>query len=115
MIWLSHPGLGPGSSNPGYYPVSIDGHRWRATVGLARNGHGRNAARPNGWNVVNFIAPQVAEGNVTVLNLFLNPFFSYAIAHGWLRNNDYLMAIDQGAEIETGTMRVAGYILLGVQ
>jgi hypothetical protein len=115
MIWLSHPGLPPRSSNPKYYPVIIDGHRWMVTVELASRGHGKSAARRNGWNRVDFIAPQVAEGNVTVKNLFLNPFFSYAIKRGWLRSNDYLMAIDQGAEFTRGTMRVAGYTLTGVR
>jgi Glycosyl hydrolase family 12 len=115
MIWLSHPGLGAQSSNLRYYPVSIDGHRWQVTVGLAAKGHGKNATRRNGWNVVNFIAPQIAEGNVTIANLFLNPFFSYAIARHWLLAHDYLMAIDQGAEFTHGTMRVAGYALSGVR
>ena len=115
MIWLSHPGLGPRSSNLRYYPVTIAGHHWRVTVGLASGGHGITAAHPNGWNVVNFIAPQVSEGTVSVRNLFLNPFFSYAIAHHWLQGSDYLMAIDQGAELTHGTMRVAGYALTGVK
>jgi hypothetical protein len=115
MIWLSHPGLAPPSASPRYYPVAIDGHRWKVTVQLASGGHGKNAARRNGWNRVNFIAPQVAEGDVTVRNLYLNPFFSYAIAHGWLRRDDYLMAIDQGAELTRGTMRVARYTLAGVR
>jgi hypothetical protein len=115
MIWLSHPGLPPGSANLRYYPVIIAGHRWKVTVELASRGHGKTAAHPNGWNRVDFIAPQVAEGNVTVSNLFLNPFFSYAIARGWLRRDDYLMAIDQGGEFTRGTMRVAGYALTGVK
>jgi hypothetical protein len=115
MIWLSHPGLAPWSASLRYYPVTIGGRRWRVTAELASRGHGRTAAHPNGWNRVDFIAPQVAEGNVTVRNLFLNPFFSYAIAHGWLRRDDYLMAIDQGAEFTRGTMRVAGYSLTGLR
>jgi hypothetical protein len=115
MIWLSHPGLAPASSNLRYYPVTIDGRRWRVTVGLASRGHGKSAAHPNGWNVVNFIAPQVSEGTVNVSNLYLNPFFSYAIARHWLRPADYLMAIDQGAELTHGTMRVANYTLTGVK
>lgn len=115
MIWLSHPGLGTQSSNPRYYPVRIDGRQWQVTVQLASGGHGRAAAHPNGWNRVNFIAPQVSEGTVSVKNLFLNPVFSYAAAHGWLRGSDYLMAIDQGAEFTHGTMQVAGYALTGVK
>jgi hypothetical protein len=115
MIWLSHPGLGLQSSNSRYYPVTIDGRRWMVTAELAGSGYGKTAAHPNGWNRVNFIAPQVSEGTVSVQNLFLNPFFSYAIAHHWLLASDYLMAIDQGAEFTHGTMRVAGYALTGVQ
>ena len=64
---------------------------------------------------MNFIAPQVSEGTVSVRNLFLNPFFSYAIARHWLRGGDYLMAVDQGAELTHGTMRVEGYALTGVK
>ena len=115
MIWLSHPGLGTRSSNLRYYPVRIDGRRWQVTVERASRGHGKTAAHPNGWNLVNFIAPQVSEGTVSVKHLFLNPFFSYAAAHGWLRGGDYLMAIDQGAELTHGTMRVASYALTGVR
>jgi len=115
MIWLSHPGLPPGSSALRYYPVSIAGHRWRVTVQLARDGHGKTPAHPNGWNRVNFIAPQVSEGTVSISNLVLNSFFSYAGARGWLRRGDYLMAIDQGGEFTRGTMKVAGYALTGVQ
>jgi len=115
MIWLSHSGLPPRSANSRYYPVTIDGRRWLVTVALASQGHGKNAVRRNGWNRVDFIAPRVTEGDVTVKNLFLNPFFSYAAAHGWLRRGDYLMAIDQGAELTRGTMRVARYTLAGVR
>ncbi len=115
MIWLSHPGLGTQSSNPRYYPVRIDGRRWQVTVERASRGHGKTAAHPNGWNLVNFIAPKVSEGTVSVKHLFLNPFFSYAVAHHWLKGSDYLMAIDQGAELTHGTMRVAGYALTGVK
>lgn len=115
MIWLSHPGLPPRSSALRYYPVKVDGRHWTVSVALASRGHGKTAAHPNGWNLVTFIAPQVSEGNVSVNNLFLNPFFSYAIARHWLRPHDYLMAIDQGAELTQGTMRVADYALAGVR
>lgn len=115
MIWLSHPGLPPRSSALRYYPVIIDGRHWQVAVGLASRGHGRTAAHPNGWNVVYFIAPRVSEGTVSVSKLFLNPFFSYAIVHHWLRAGDYLMAIDQGGELTRGTMAVVGYALAGVR
>ncbi len=115
MIWLSHPGLWPRSGDLRYYPVVIDGRRWRVMTGLASRGHGKIPRHPHGWNVVYFASPRVTEGNVTVSNLFLNGFFSYAIAHGWLRRGDYLMAIDQGGELTRGTMRVAGYTLTGVR
>jgi hypothetical protein len=115
MIWLSHPGLPPQSSALKYFPVKIDGRRWQVVADLASRGHGKTAAHPNGWNLVTFIAPRVSEGTVSVSNLFLNPFFSYAIARHWLLGNDYLMAIDQGAELTRGTMQVAGYALTGVR
>ena len=72
MIWLSHPGLPPRSSALRYYPVSIAGHRWKVTVELARDGHGRTAAHPNGWNRVNFIAPSPASGNAAPWDMVSN-------------------------------------------
>jgi hypothetical protein len=114
MIWLSHPNLGAQSSNLQYYPVTIDGRQWQVTTQLANDGHGKTASNPNGWNRVNFIAPDVTEGDVTINNLWLNPFFTYAINRGWLQTHNYLMAIDQGGEFTRGTMQVTGYILNGV-
>jgi hypothetical protein len=116
MIWLNHPGLSTQSSNLSYYPVRIDGRWWQVAYNLAANGHGKNGQHPDGWNVIYFIAPQISNGNVVIHNLLLNSFFSYAISHGWLLNNDYLMAIDQGGEIiGQGAMSVNGYTLTGVQ
>jgi hypothetical protein len=115
MIWLSHPGLPPRSTAYKYYPVIIDGRHWTVAVALASRGHGKSAAHPNGWNLVEFIAPRVSEGDVHVSKLFLNPFFSYEINHHWLPAHDYLMAIDQGAEFTQGTMRVADYGITGLR
>ena len=56
-------------------------------------------------------APQATR----VSHRSLNAFFSYAIARGWLRSSDYLMAIDQGAEIFNGSMQVADYTLTGLR
>ena len=113
MIWLSHPGLGLQSSRSRYYPVTIDGRRWQVAVGLAAYGHGRTGSRA-GWNVVDFIAPQVRNGNVRSTRLHLNPFMSYAISHGWLKRSDYLMSVNQGFEISQGTAAVTGYVLTGL-
>jgi hypothetical protein len=113
MIWLSHPGLGMQSSRSRYYPVTIDGRRWQVAVGLAAYGHGRTGSRA-GWNVVDFIAPQVRNGNVRSTRLHLSPFLSYAVRHGWLKRSDYLISVNQGFEISRGTAAVAGYVLTGL-
>jgi hypothetical protein len=113
MIWLSHPGLGTQSSRSRYYPVTIGRRRWQVTVGLAAEGHGRSGSRA-GWNVVDFIAPQVRNGRVQTTGLRLNPFMSYAIRQGWLNRSDYLMSVNQGFEISQGTAAVIGYTLTGL-
>lgn len=109
MIWLNSVGL----PAPRSYGVSIDGRKWGVITGLAANGHGRTAGRA-GWNVVNFIAPDHRNGNVSAVNLDLNPFMSYAIRHGWLRQSSTLESVNQGFEITAGTAEVAGYVLNGL-
>lgn len=117
MVWTNHPRLGTQSSNLRYYPVRIDGRHWQITVGLAIRGHGRNSAHPNGWNVVNFIAPQYTTGNVQMFNIHVNQFISYVEHHGWANPHDYLMAIDNGFEILNGGKGAAveGYTLTDVR
>jgi hypothetical protein len=117
MIWTSHPHLGNQSTNYNSYPVMVDGRRWEITIGLARNGHGKSSTYPNGWNVVNFIAPNVHIGNVVVHNLHLNKFIAYTESQGWMNSSDYLMAIDAGMEISNnGTnSAVVGYSLSDVK
>ncbi len=111
MIWLSHPRLG----HYRYYHVHIDGRWWMVTTGLAAHGHGRGPGHPKGWNVVNFIAPQVSEGNVSVHNLSIDQFMSYAINHGWLDPQDYLMSVNQGFEAWRGTAVVRSYAMTGLK
>ena len=113
MIWLSHPGLGRQTESAKYYPVIIGGRRWYVQTGLAANGHGKKPGRA-GWNVVNFIAPDIHNGNISANNLLLNSFFSYAISHGWLNQHDYLTSLNQGFELTQGTASVAGYVLSGL-
>lgn len=113
MIWTSHPKLATQSSALRYYPVIIDGRHWQIRVGLASQGHGRTGSRA-GWIVVNFIAPSIHRGNVTVSGLHLNAFASYAIARGWLNPRLNWTSINAGAELSAGRMSVAGYRLTGL-
>lgn len=113
MIWLNHPGLRVQSSSLRYYRTRIDGRWWRVEVGKASAGHGRTASHPRGWTVVNFIAPQYTNGNVTVHNLVLNSFGSYAIAHGWLRASDYWMGINNGFEMTQGSATAESFTMTG--
>jgi hypothetical protein len=101
MLWLSSTGL----PRPASYRVRIDGLEWGITAGLAANGHGRTRAHPRGWTVVNFILNNHRNGTVSVRNLHLNPFFTYAIRHGELGPRDYLISIDQGGEMYAGTLQ----------
>ena len=113
MVWLSHPRLGSYKSS--WYGVVIGGRRWLVTVGLASAGHGKTATDKGGWNVVNFIAPDTSTGNVTVHNLSLDDFASYAISHHWLNAKDYWMAVDQGAEVwPGGEAAVTSYSMTGL-
>jgi hypothetical protein len=115
MIWLNHPGLSVQSPSLLYYPVTIDGKRWRVQIALASQGH-RSASHPDGWNVVDFIAPKVANGYTTDIGLTLNGFLTYAISHGWLKPHDYLMSVNQGFEFTSGGAGAAvkGYSLTGI-
>jgi hypothetical protein len=114
MIWTSHPGLLSQNLSPDRYPVSIDGHRWWVDVGLAADGHGKSLTNPNGWNVVNFIAPNTHIGNVVLKNLRLDPFGSYAISHGWLKPGDYWEGINAGFEMTEGKASLQGFTLTGL-
>lgn len=113
MIWLNHPGLRTQSSNLRYYRTRIDGRWWQVEVGMASAGHGHTASHPHGWTVVNFIAPQYQNGNVTVHNLVLNTFASYAISHGWLRASDYWMGINEGFEFTRGSATAETFTMTG--
>ena len=99
MIWTQHPGLAPFSSNLRYYPYTIDGHRWAIAIGLAANGHGHDSEHPDGWNLVDFIAPPIRNGSVYARRIELNKFLAYAEKHRWLNPNDYLMSVNGGFEI----------------
>lgn len=113
MVWLNHPGLNVQSSSLRYYRTKVGGHWWRVGVGLASRGHGRSASHPQGWTVVNFIAPQYRNGTVTARNLLLNAFASYAISKGWLRASDYWMAINEGFEFTQGSATAESFTMTG--
>lgn len=115
MVWDSHPKLGTQSTNLRYYPVNIGGHRWQVGVGLASNGHGKEKSRPNGWTVVNFIAPDIKTGTTSVNGLYVNPLVSYAMSHGWLKRSDYLMGSDSGGEMWSGSLAVDSYSANGLK
>ena len=139
MIWTSNTNLVIDSTNVADYPVIIDGQHWYVQVGLAANGHGRCvgvkaptsvapltaasvatkatacAEEGNGWNVVNFIAPNNHVGNVVMSNLLLDPFISYAIAHKYLPSDYYWEGVNAGMEITEGSAQLAGFTLVGMK
>ncbi len=98
MVWLSHPGDLQPASPDGYYTTLIDGHWWHVWEWVSPD----HCPRGEGWRLVIFTAPRVTNGAVTVRNLKLNGFFDYAAGQGWLREKEYLMAIDLGWEMKQG-------------
>lgn len=113
MVWISHPGdLQPGSP-AGFYTTEVDGRPWHVDEWETPDGC------PAGeyWRLVIFMAPQVTNGVVAVQGLKLSDFFSYAIRSGWLRTNEYLLAIDLGWEMKRGGAgnAIDSYTLSGVK
>lgn len=106
MIWDRSVGLG----GPHSYATRISGHRWGVTAGLASQGHGRSAAHPRGWTVVNFIRNDHGNGRVTMNGLQLNPFIAYAIRHYGLPPHSWWMACDRGAEMFSGSVSVVSSV-----
>lgn len=98
MVWLSHPGDLQPVSPDDYYTTRIDGRWWHVWEWESPD----HCPRGAGWRLVIFTAPQVTNGAVTMHNLKLNDFFGYAVSQGWLREKEYLMAIDLGWEMKRG-------------
>jgi hypothetical protein len=114
MAWLVHPGESIAPSQYLYY-ATIDhirfgvdsweqasGVRYVAFVALSGPGSGRT---------------ETANGQrVSYSNLWLNPIFRSAIAHGLLKKTDWLWAIDLGFELTRGGKggNIHGYTLSGL-
>jgi hypothetical protein len=90
MIWLvNHEGsLGTGN-------YTIDGHSWRVIKWIAKN-HRTGVS----WHYIAFIAPS----DLTTASLRLNPFFSAAVARGWLLRSWYLTNVGFGFEMFSGAL-----------
>lgn len=115
MIWTTNTHLVLDTVNVKYYPVVIDGLHWDVQVGLASDGHGKTDKTPNGWNVVNFIAPNMTVGDVQMLNLRLDPFMSYAIGHGYMPASSYWIGFNAGMEITEGNAMLEGFSVSGLR
>ena len=113
MVWVSHPGDLQPATPAGFYTTTIDGRSWHVYEWETPDGC------PAGeyWRLVIFVAPQVTNGPVAVHNLKLNDFFGYAIRSGWLRTDEYLLAIDLGWEMKSGGAgnAIDSYSLTGVK
>jgi hypothetical protein len=94
MIWLDHPGEHDAAAYD--WSVTIDGVRWGVMSWIA--GYGSAHA----WRYVAYLAPRTSTGQVNVSDLWLNPFWRNVEQHGYLTPDDYLTAIDLGAEITGG-------------
>ena len=109
MIWLAHPGI-----NESYaydWHVIIDGQSW----GVMTWETGEGSGHP--WRYVAYVAPRTALGRLTAANLWLNPFWRNAEAHGYLSPSEWLTAIDLGFELVSGGQgdNISRYTLAGVQ
>ena len=113
MVWLSHPGDLQPRSAAGYYDTWIGGRPWHVMEWETGNA----CPRGEGWRLVIFMAPKVTNGEVVVRRLKLNDFFEYAAGQGWLRNSEYLVAIDLGWEMDYGGKgnTISDYALSGVR
>lgn len=90
MIWVvdHEPPAGTGS-------YQIDGHSWRIMKWIATN-HATGVS----WHYIAFMAPS----DLTSASLKLNPFFSEAIALGWLSPSWYLTDVSLGFELFSGQL-----------
>jgi hypothetical protein len=104
MIWVVNHEEPLGTGN-----YQIDGHSWQVMKWIAEN-HQTGVT----WHYIAFIAPS----DLTSTSLRLDPFFSAAIADGWLSRSWYLTAIDFGFEMFSGQLAglaVNNFSVQGVQ
>lgn len=109
MVWLAHPGDIAVPDTGRQYQTWIGGRRWKIDTWETFN----HCPAGEGWRLVIFMAPRITDGTVAVHNLRLDPFFSYAVRSGWLREAEYLTAIDLGWEMDHGGTgnKIEGYTL----
>lgn len=107
MVWLRDPNIHQSCN----YHVRIDGVKWCVRDGWAGGGSGKP------WRRVTFDAQNGKLGKYSVSNLWLNPFFRNAEAHGMLSASEWLYAIDLGNELYSGGVgdNIHFYSLQGVK
>lgn len=105
MVWMSRPDWKAWSKDA-RWKVRISGRTWYVVA--SKVGHN------GGWERVFFVPTSSHNGNVTVSGMRLDPFFSFLMAHGLMSRTDVLESLDNGAEISTGSMILAGYSLKGL-
>jgi hypothetical protein len=115
MIWTTNTHLVIDNTDIKNYPVVVDGKHWDVQVGKASDGHGKSDKTPNGWTVVNFIAPNMTVGDTQMLNLRLDPFLSYAIGHGDLPASYTWEGFNAGMEITEGNAMLEGFSVTGLK
>ena len=109
MVWLAHPGDWQPRSPYGYYTTRVDGRMWHVMEWETTN----HCPSGEGWRLVIYTAPRVTGGTVSVHNLKLNDFWGDSIRRGFLRDDEWLDAIDLGWEMDWGGTgnAVEGYTL----
>jgi hypothetical protein len=105
MIWIAYPGIYRSFNRY----VTIEGIRFGVMDWIAYNAQTRTH-----WHYVAYLA---LHQRSSVTNLWLNPFFREAIAHGELSPHWWLTGIDFGFELVRGGLHtdILGYSLKGVE
>lgn len=106
MIWYSRPDWAAWSHDA-RWKVNISGRTWFVVAGkVGHNG---------GWERVFMVPDGSHNGNVTVSNMRLDPFFTFLINHKLVNSqSDVLEAMDIGGEISHGSFALTGLALKGL-
>ena len=105
MIWFSRPDWKYWAKDA-RWKVSISGRTWYVVAS--------KTGKAGGWERVFFVPASSHNGNVTVSNMRLEPFFTFLMKHGLMSPADVLESLDNGAELSAGSMSLTGYSIKGL-
>ncbi len=86
MVWL-YAGGGAGPAGSYRTTLNVDGTSWNLYEGTAS------------WNIISF----VRTSNTTSASLNLMDFYSALVSLGYLSNSEYLLSVQSGTEVFTGS------------